>query len=133
MNGTIRGHDNSFCDKGRKTTACFRKGEKSVFGRRYKLGKLLMRASVLFPNTKFEPTKPENNLISSKTDSDVPIPFSQGNKQPSTSHTKHACCLGEKRFFLSLFLTLIRFLFFVTFFSLNRFVFTTLISMFILL
>ena len=103
MNGTIRGHDNSFCDKGRKTTACFRKGEKSVFGRRYKLGKLLMRASVLFPNTKFEPTKPENNLISSKTDSDVPIPFSQGNKQPSTSHTKHACCLGEKRIFCHFF------------------------------
>ena len=103
VNGTIRGHHNSFCDKGRKTTACFRNGEKSVVGRRYQPGKLLMRASVLFPNAKLKPTKPEHNLISSKTDSDIPIPFSQGNKQPSTSHTKHACCLGEKRCFFCAF------------------------------
>ena len=34
-----------------------------------------MRASVLFPNAKLKPRKPVHNLISSKTDSDIPIPL----------------------------------------------------------
>ena len=104
VNGTIRSHNNSFCDKGRKTTACFRKGEKLVFGRRYKLGKLLMRASLsCFQTQSLSQQSLKTISFPQKPTQTYQSRFPKATSNPALPTQNMLVALGKNVFFVTFF------------------------------